>query len=380
MSDGTTGEGPMSEGLPRLRLIHETNPQKYFPALYDLARAGEVRLTGAHRYSVVKEWLRAWRRDRAPLGARTAHAWQDLLFRLSLPGVRGETVLMGFAPWDWRLLVYRGLARRNRILYHTSWHDWGLDRTPRQPKPQAFKRWLRDQWLAFLRHPNVTTVAVTPVVAEAVRSAAGVEARVIPHAVPEVFFEAGAAKAAAAAGQGPLKLLFVGELSEKKGLRLLLEMMPRLAGQGISLTVVGDGALAGEVKRAAAAPGSGVSFLGPVRDRQKLAQIMAGQDVLMLLSQKTETWEELFGIVVVEALAAGLAVVASDHVGPRGILAPVEGAGLVPQDAVAQTETMLRDMAADRARLDALRIRQAPVARAYAVDRVAARWLETIRT
>lgn len=368
----------MTKGVPRLRLIHETNPRKYFPALFDLAARGDVTLTGAHRYSVVKEWLRAWRRERAPLGPRTANAWHDLLFRLSLPGVRDEVILMGFAPWDWRLLIYRGLARRNRILYHTSWPDWGLDRTARQPKPEAFKRWLRDRWLAFLRHPNVTTVAVTPVVADAVRTAAGVEAQVIPHAVPEVFFEAGAAKASRT--EPGLRLLFVGEVSEKKGIRTLLELMPQLAGQGISLTVVGNGPLAGAVETAAADPAAGIIFLGPVMDRAKLAGIMAEHDILMVPSRKTETWEELFGIVVVEALAAGLAVIASDHVGPAGILRPVAGAGLYPQDAVASIRAELAELAADPARLAALRQTQAPVARAYGIAEVGARWNETVRT
>ncbi|MCA1338160.1 glycosyltransferase family 4 protein [Pseudooceanicola marinus] len=361
----------------RLRLIHETNPAKYFPALYDLAREGRVQLTGAHRYSVVKEWLRAWRRDRTPPGVRTANAWHDLLFRLSLPGVRGEVVVMGFAPWDWRLLIYRGLARRNRILYHTSWHDWGLERTPRQPRPAALKRWLQGRWLAFLRHPNVTTVAVTPVVAEAVRAAAGVEARVIPHAVPAVFFEAGARHAPR---QAPgLRLLYVGEISEKKGIGTLLEMMPQLAGQGIRLTVVGNGPLAGAVEAAAADPAAGLTFLGPVMDRAKLAGIMAEHDILMLLSRKTETWEELFGIVVVEALAAGLAVIASDHVGPRGILHPAGGAGLFPQDDTAAIASELAALATDPARLSALRQRQAPVARAYGIAEVAADWDDTVR-
>ncbi|WP_010138042.1 glycosyltransferase family 4 protein [Oceanicola sp. S124] len=361
----------------RLRILHETNPRKYFPALFELADAGQVQLVGAHRYSVAKEFLRAALRDRTPLAERLSNAAGDLAFRLKLPVVRGEVVVMGFAPWDPRLLIYRGLARRNRVIYHTSWHDWGLERTPRQPKPAAFKRWLRDRWLSFLAHPNVSTVAVTPVVAEAVQAEAGVGATVIPHAVPDVFFAAGTASAAGRAGrEGPLRLLYVGELSEKKGLRLLLQMMPVLAGQGVSLTVVGNGPLSGEVE--AATTGGAVAFLGPVRDREKLAGIMAEHDMLVLLSQRTETWEELFGIVVVEALAAGLAVLATTHVGPRGILAPVGGAGLFDQDDHAGIAAQITRLAGDRAALAELRDIQVPVAADYAIPRVRASWQTVI--
>lgn len=361
----------------RLRILHETNPRKYFPALFELAEAGQVELVGAHRYSVAKEFLRAALRDRTPLAERLSNAAGDALFRLKLPVVRGEVVVMGFAPWDPRILIYRGLARKNRVIYHTSWHDWGLERTPRQPKPAAFKRWLRDRWLSFLAHPNVSTVAVTSVVAEAVRAEAGITATVIPHAVPDVFFEAGAARPARPDGQ-TLKLLYVGEISEKKGLRELLGMMPALAGQGGSLTVVGNGPLAAEVEAAEAETGGAVTFLGPIRDRAKLAGIMADHDLLMLLSRKTETWEELFGIVVVEALAAGLAVLASDHVGPRGILAPAGGAGLFDQDDLAGIAAELAALVRDPARLAALRDRQAPVAGAYAISRVRTEWQKVI--
>tara|TARA_R110000737_G_scaffold26627_2_gene45384 strand:+ start:6713 stop:7825 length:1113 start_codon:yes stop_codon:yes gene_type:complete len=365
---------------PRLRLLHETNPGKYFPALFLLGETGKVTLTGSHRYSVFKEWLRAGLKDKTPLGPRSRNALGDLCFRLRvLSGIgapSGEVVLIGFAPWDWRILIYRRLARRNRILYQTSWHDWRLDNTPRQPKPQAFKVWLRQQWMDFMHHPNVRTIAVTRVVADTVQAEADVTARVIPHAVPETFFAAGAAKMRRS--EGPLKLLYVGEISEKKGLRVLLEMMPSLATKGVTLTVVGNGPLAEDVRRVEAATDGAVRFLGPVYDRTKLAGIMAEHDILMLLSQKTTTWEELFGIVVVEALAAGLAVVASDHVGPRGILGPVDGAGLFAQDAQQDVARELEAMAADRNRLDVLYHRQVPVAEQFAIAQVAEQWLEEI--
>ncbi|KAA2311698.1 glycosyltransferase family 1 protein [Pseudooceanicola sediminis] len=361
---------------PRLRIVHETNPGKYFPALFLLADRGDVVLTGAHRYSVFKEWLRAWRRDRTPFAARTRNAAADMRLRMDMSRISGEVIVLGFAPWDPRLLIYRGLARRNRILYHTSWHDWGLDATPRQPRPAAFKRWLRDRWVAFMAHPNVQTIAVTPVVADAVTEGTGQQALVIPHAVPSVFFETGAARAPRETG--PLKLLYVGEVSEKKGLRILLDMMQTFTAQQqpISLTIIGNGAMAGAAEAASAAAGARVDFRGPVHDRAALAAIMADHDVLMLLSQRTPTWEELFGIVIVEALAAGLAVVASDHVGPRGILPG--GDGLFAEDAHAEVAAALRGMATDRTALAGLYARQAKACEPYHIDKVCESWRSAI--
>lgn len=356
---------------PRLRLLHETNPQKYFPALYLLAERGAVELVGAHRYSVAKEWLRAGLIDKTPVAQRTKNALADLWFRLTAGRAAGEVIVIGFAPWDWRLLVYRHLARRNRILYHTSWHDWRAGQTPRQPWPGVFRAAMMRRWRAFLHDPNVRTIAVTPAVQASLAREMGVAATVVPHAVPEVFFAAGAARAAGRPEAAPgLRLLFVGELSRKKGLLTLLEMMPRLAARGVSLTVVGDGPLAAEVARA----GAGVRALGRISDRAELARIMAGHDVLVLPSQRSEGWEELFGIVIIEALAAGMAVLCSDHIGPRGILAAAGGAGLFDQEDHAGFEAEIARLAQDRAALDSLRAAQAPLAESYSAISVAEQW------
>ena len=359
--------------LPRVRILHETNPRKYFPALFALEDAGAIMLAGEHRYSVLKEWVRAGIKDRTPWLERTRHALGDLRFRALKHFVRDEVIVMGFAPWDWRILLYRALAEHNRVLYHTSWHDWHIDRTPRQLRPYVVKRWLRDKWLEFVRLDNVEVIAVTPMAADAVRAATGRTARVIPHAVPASFFKVGHDRTPRAAG--PLRLLFVGEVSEKKGVGALLKLMKKLPAGTATLTVVGDGKMTEAVRSA----GWPVTFRGPIKDRKCLADEMGRHDVLVLLSQRSATWEELFGIVVVEALAAGLAVIASDHVGPRGLLQPVGGPGLFREDDLEGVTALVQQLANDPDALPRLRTQQRTVAAPFAVDTVMRAWQEAIQ-
>lgn len=353
----------------KLRIIHETNPKKYFPALYGLARDGRLRLVGEHRYSVVKEWLRAWLVDGTPLMERTENACGDLAFRLRIPFIHGETILIGFAPWDWRLLIYGQLAKNNRVIYHTSWHDWQLDKTPRQLSPPWFQRFMQRRWHEFVRHPNVTVVAVTATVADTVAQHTGVNSTIIPHAVPRVFFEA--RKSRSDVVNGPLRLIYVGELSEKKGLLLLLDAVQILDQHDIKLTIVGNGPLAHHVREVA---GDRIRYLGPVYDRQALAQIMAEHDVLALLSQRTKAWEELFGIVIIEAIAAGLAVVASDHVGPRSILGIAGGEGLLDGNSREQIVRTICKLSSDREYLSKMAAQQSSIASSYTEEAVAEVW------
>ncbi|WP_432570363.1 glycosyltransferase family 4 protein [Kineococcus sp. SYSU DK005] len=101
---------------------------------------------------------------------------------------------------------------------------------------------------------------------------------------------------------------FVGRLDEpRKGLGVLCEAVPRVraALPGARFLVAGRGDV--EAARATLADPSAVEFLGAVDDDAKRS-LLASADVYLA----PHTGGESFGIVLVEALAAGAAVVASD--------------------------------------------------------------------
>jgi glycosyltransferase involved in cell wall biosynthesis len=118
------------------------------------------------------------------------------------------------------------------------------------------------------------------------------------------------------------RVLFVGRLAAQKGVTTLLEAVPLLRSPA-AVVLVGDGPLRPALERQAArvAP-SRVRFQGFVPHADVPAWLAAA-DVLVLPS----VYEEL-GSVLLEAMAAGLPVVASavggipDALGPAGRLVP----------------------------------------------------------
>ncbi|WBP96210.1 glycosyltransferase [Mycolicibacterium neoaurum] len=360
-------------GKPQVRLIHETNPEKYFPALYELDRDRQISLVGAHRYSVLKEWLRSWLRERKPIRARTIAALDDLKLRLRLPRIHGEVVVLGFAPWDWRMLLYSVLVRRNWLIYHTSWPNWQPGSARRQYGilTPVFRR----LWLRVLRQPNVRVVAVLEKTKQSLREAYGVDAEVIPHAVPEVFFEARRSQVVEP-GQ-PLRLIHVGELSEKKGIPQLLAIMEAIGDERLTLTIVGDGPLR-EQCTTAAASSPAIEFIGPVSDRAKLARLMASHDLLVLLSQRDSTWEELFGIVIAEGMAAGLGVIASNHIGPRFLLGDAALGNLFEDNDIDGPLELIKALAGDHDELRAMKESHHGLADRFRLPVVAQRWSSVI--
>ncbi|MCL6439021.1 MAG: glycosyltransferase family 4 protein, partial [Rubrobacteraceae bacterium] len=94
-------------------------------------------------------------------------------------------------------------------------------------------------------------------------------------------------------------------LSREKGIETLLRAWRRL-GRRITLKIAGDGPLSGEVGRAARET-HGIEWLGRVREREVVG-LMKRAEFLVLPS----LWYEGFPMVVAEAYASGLPVLASD--------------------------------------------------------------------
>jgi rhamnosyl/mannosyltransferase len=103
---------------------------------------------------------------------------------------------------------------------------------------------------------------------------------------------------------GPRLILAVGRLVYYKGFDVLIHAMSRIEGR---LVIIGEGPLRGSLGGAAAAAGvaSKVVFLGDMQN-EAVAPFFAAADVFALPSVERS---EAFGIVQLEAMASGTAVV-----------------------------------------------------------------------
>jgi glycosyltransferase involved in cell wall biosynthesis len=106
-------------------------------------------------------------------------------------------------------------------------------------------------------------------------------------------------------GEGGNGALFVGRLTESKGIRVLLQAWRLLAGL-LPLLIIGDGPLAGEVAEATKCI-PGVQWLGR-QPKEVVFTYMCASSALVMPS----VWYEAFPMTVVEAFATGLPVVASN--------------------------------------------------------------------
>lgn len=152
-------------------------------------------------------------------------------------------------------------------------------------------------------------------------------------------------KAVGAAGK--MKLVFVGQAVDRKGLPVLLSAFEGLRDYvDAELTIIG--ATADDVEPLLIDP-SGVAVAGLVDDAEK-QRLLGEADLLVAPSLGGES----FGMVLTEAFAAGTPVVASEIAGYRDVVADGVNGVLVPHgDPVALAET-LRELALEPARRAAL--------------------------
>jgi phosphatidylinositol alpha-mannosyltransferase len=214
-------------------------------------------------------------------------------------------------------------------------------------------------------------IAVSEAAAWTARRFYGGRYTIIPNGVSLLDGGAtGAAAGPARADGEPLRIVFIGQAVERKGLPVLLRAFEALRDH-VPATLTLVGASAGEVAHMML-DGRGVTALGKVSEARKLAEL-ANADVVCAPSLHGES----FGMVLTEAFAAGAPVIASDIPGYRDVLRDgVDGRLVAPGDALALAEA-LRAVALDQGLRTRMALASRERAERFAWPNVAAEVLES---
>ena len=150
---------------------------------------------------------------------------------------------------------------------------------------------------------------------------------------------------------GPLKILFLGNVIERKQLHVLLEALTLVGNAPMRLDVVGgleaEPKYAERTRRQVEQLGLGdrVTFHGPVLD-DALRNHIASSHVLAVPSSY-----EGFGIVYLEGMAFGLPAIATDSGAAHEIITNDRDGFLIPMGSAQELSIRLRDIATDRDQL-----------------------------
>lgn len=290
----------------KIAIVHETDGRKYFAAIDNLEKTNKISsidyIQGRCLRNLGRDILKLNINPRIAL-RKFFTAWRQ---RLSFPFVKYDLAVIAFGPYDFRFIYYALFCRAKRIITHTSWPDWS-DNPPVQYG--ALTKVNKCLWHLIFKFKHIECVAVTEPAKRSFNENYSVKTTVIPHAISKQFAADNYSKKTA-------HICFVGELSDSKGILTLIEISKKTTKK---ITIVGSGPLAETINNANKQLPN-IIFLGPINDRLKLAAIVASHRYLIVPSQRTEVWQELFGIVIIEAMAVGTIPICSNHAGPNGIL------------------------------------------------------------
>ena len=150
---------------------------------------------------------------------------------------------------------------------------------------------------------------------------------------------------------GPLRILFLGNVIERKQLHVLIEALGYTGNASIRVDVVGgleiEPDYANEVRQQVESEGLGdkVAFHGPLSD-DALRTRFEKAHVLVVPSSY-----EGFGIVYLEGMAFGMPAIATDSGAAHEIITNRRDGFLVPMGSAPELSIRLRDLATDRQRL-----------------------------
>jgi phosphatidylinositol alpha-mannosyltransferase len=168
--------------------------------------------------------------------------------------------------------------------------------------------------------------------------------------------------------EGPT-ILFMGRHEPRKGLAVLLEAMARLPAEA-RLWVASDGPQTRQLQSQYAGDPR-ISWLGRIDEDEKAGRLR-GAHVFCAPSLGGES----FGVVLLEAMAAGTPVVASDLTGYRAVARPGVDALLVPPGEEAPLAAALDRVLREAALSASLRANGTSHVAGFAMDCLAHRYLE----
>ena len=173
--------------------------------------------------------------------------------------------------------------------------------------------------------------------------------------------------------KGPIVFGHVGRLTEVKNQKLIIDAFGKVHKQlpQTRLVIAGDGPLRSELEQQARSLGiaSSITFLGYQSD---IASVLSELDIFLLSSVSEGT-----PLVVIEAMAAGCPVIATDVGGLSEMIEDQQSGMLVPSgDAISLANRML-ELASDKERRDRLGKRGREIAQArYSLHRMVREYRE----
>ncbi|MEO8440387.1 MAG: glycosyltransferase family 4 protein [Spartobacteria bacterium] len=334
---------------PRLRheLRRRSFPEQLAPFIHTVPGREWGRLASGHL-----GWIRLTRNERGVFSVDAVYRALDR--RVAQRIASGLSIKAVYAYDDGALATFHAARKRGiKCIYEHPIISWRVVRELQREEAELHPKWaptlgaLHDSDEKLARKDEELSLADVVVTASsfARESIAHVPGLTAPVVVIPYGTQPAAASSPKESTSRKLRVLFVGSLSQAKGLGYLLEAIARL-GDSAKLTLIGR-----RISPEIPAPALLDKYRWiPSLPHGELLREMSRHDVLVLPSL-----HEGFGLVMTEALAQGLVVITTPHTAGPDLITEGKDGFVVPIRSSEAIEEKLALLQRDRALLQAMR-------------------------
>lgn len=294
-------------------ILHEYGEKSHYLGAINAGMNNNEKIV-FREFSTVRLIIKNIRSKRYSLALKAINDFFYLSFCFIFPFLlKNEVVVIGMAPLDFRVLFFNRLLKHANVVYHSSWMLWDGSKYPKEPR--LFKRLVKYSWSRFL-HERVSSFAV---VTEAVKKQLVEYLNIPQEKIVVVYhsFDDSVFNDNLRSDKEQINVIFVGRLVIEKGIDDYLSIAKQ--NPRINFLIIGDGPEKEKIKSIINSE-KNISFIGFVSDKNILSSYYKSSDFILLPSKRNLVWEELFGMVLIEAMACGCIPICTDHTGPKTIL------------------------------------------------------------
>lgn len=265
---------------------------------------------------------------------------RNILFFISMLFSSKKNIIIGIAPFDFYLPFITFFLKKHNLFYFTSWGDWSGKFHPKKKFSQS--RLIKNSWNDFLTRHIKAVFSVTDAAAKSIQENFILDCPtvVVAHSIDNSI----SVNKSYINKRDPNKvnLIYVGRLVESKGVEDLLTLIKKLDRKIYSLKIIGDGPLRKLVEKASIEY-ENIQYMGYINSKREMYNLFSQCDVQLLFSKKTKdnNWEELFGMVIIEAMYCGVPTISTSHIGPKSIITHEVNGFLIDENNILEETTKI---------------------------------------
>jgi len=356
--------------MNKIIILHDLNGKPYYEAVEYYTKQKNIKCI-YYESSVFKLLIRDIVKKQFSLKS-IQRTIKNTIFRFKVPFIKDSTIIMGMAPNDFRIVWYRILLKNNNLIYSTSNPFWGDE--SKNPRKYGILTFIfNNYWKSFLKTKKLKIVTVTKSSFNTLKNNYVIDGNIfqIYHSVDTSKFHKTIRER-----EDKVHILFAGKFLYEKGLDTIAKLIDSMDKTKYSFHIVGDGEYKDKVSYVF--DYSNVTYYGWINDKSMMAQIYGKCQIFLNLSISNSKWQELFGIVNIEAMASGLVVIASNHIGPSEIIENKINGFLVEEKQYLEVKRIIEYLYKNNNEYNKISTNAVSRAKDFSIENISKKWEKVI--